>query len=80
MLWFAKALSHKPVPTMRELEYLSRRVLERVRRGGRLPSPFGPSGPLYPSVHRQLIDDMGGTGEWVAMMRDLDQADREFKW
>ena len=58
---------------MTELQTLADRVLAAVRDGSRI-NP----GARY--VHRQLVDEIGGTAAWEAMKADLAIAEKEFQW
>ncbi|MDQ5976018.1 MAG: hypothetical protein QG661_3227 [Actinomycetota bacterium] len=74
-MWhYAPMFARKPEPTIRELDHLAEHVLRKVR------NREGVVWPGIPSVHRKLVDDMGGTRWWVEMMADLDTAKGELGW
>lgn len=73
-MWkFARLFAVKPDPTVRELDHLADRVMDAVRAGGVV-------WPGIPSVHRALVDEMGGTKAWCEMLADLDKAREDFTW
>lgn len=72
-MWkYAALFTPKPIPTLNELRFLSEKVLRGARTGSAVTVGF--------SVHRQLVDEMGGTPWWMALMADLDMAKEEFRW
>jgi len=72
-MWhYAPLFARKPEPTIRELDHLADQVLGKVRAGG-VVAPG-------PSVHQQLVNEMGGVKAWCEMTADLDIAREDFKW
>ena len=74
-MWhYAPMFARKPEPTIRELDHLAERVLRKVR------NREGVVWPGIPSVHRKLVNEMGGAKAWCEMTADLDIAREDFKW
>lgn len=74
-MWhYAPLFARRPEPTIRELDHLAERVLRKVR------NREGVVWPGIPSVHRKLVDEMGGAKAWCEMTADLDIAREDFKW
>lgn len=57
---------------MTDLQALADQILAAVRDGARVDAG------VY--VHRQLVDEMGGTREWEAMTAALDTAKEHIQW
>lgn len=74
-MWhYAPLFARRPEPTIRELDHLAERALRKVR------NREGVVWPGIPSVHQQLVTEMGGTKAWCEMTADLDKAKEDFKW
>jgi hypothetical protein len=74
-MWhYAPLFARKPEPTIRELDHLAECVLRKVR------NREGVVWPGVPSVHQQLVNEMGGVKAWCEMTADLDIAREDFKW
>lgn len=57
---------------MTDLQAIADQILAAARNGARIfPGHY---------IHRQLIDEMGGTQAWEALKADLALADKEFSW
>lgn len=61
------------LPELGELKAMADTVIDTVRNGEHI-NP----GCCY--IHRQLVDEMGGTPAWEALKADLDTAQEEFRW
>jgi hypothetical protein len=74
-MWhYAPLFARKPEPTIRELDHLAERALRKVR------NREGVVWPGIPSVHQQLVNEMGGAKAWCEMTADLDTAKEDFTW
>lgn len=74
-MWhYAPLFARRPEPTIRELDHLAECVLRKVC------NREGVVWPGIPSVHQQLVNEMGGAKAWCEMTADLDIAREDFKW
>ena len=65
----------KPAPGFSTVSLVApERVLRKVR------NREGVVWPGIPSVHQQLVNEMGGAKAWCEMTADLDIAREDFKW
>ena len=57
---------------MTDLQAMADQILAAARNGALIfPGP---------SIHRRLVEEMGGTREWEAMTTALNVAKEQFKW
>ena len=72
LLWWWSKSDPDPVIEQIEMKSMADEVINEVRNGGHIN--------LGPSIHRQLVEEMGGSQAWEALKADLDTAQEEFKW